>query len=121
VVPCLAGGYARSKGKKSEVPQREDHTGNENNEMTGKSTVPSTAQSPKRKKLYNPVIIPAWCKSCGICSAFCPKKVIGVNDMGTPVIEKPDECIGCRFCELHCPDFAITVKERSGNTQGKQS
>ena len=22
------------------------------------------------------------------------------------------QCIGCRFCEIHCPDFAITVSER---------
>jgi 2-oxoglutarate ferredoxin oxidoreductase subunit delta len=39
--------------------------------------------------------------------------------MGAPVIERPDDCIGCRFCELHCPDFAITVKERSGTGSTK--
>ena len=38
--------------------------------------------------------------------------MIGKNDAGEPVIERPDECIGCRFCEVHCPDFAITVIER---------
>jgi 2-oxoglutarate ferredoxin oxidoreductase subunit delta len=24
-----------------------------------------------------------------------------------------DGCIGCRFCEIHCPDFAITVSPRT--------
>jgi len=87
--------------------------------VTGKSRLPAEGKSKKSKKHYDPVIISAWCKACGICSEFCPKKVIGLNDMGAPVIERPDECIGCRFCELHCPDFAITVKERKpvGNTK----
>jgi 2-oxoglutarate ferredoxin oxidoreductase subunit delta len=82
--------------------------------VTGNSGNPLKEKSKSRKKQYNPVIISAWCKSCGICSEFCPKHVIGTNDMGAPVVERPDDCIGCRFCELHCPDFAITVKERSG-------
>jgi 2-oxoglutarate ferredoxin oxidoreductase subunit delta len=25
----------------------------------------------------------------------------------------PESCIGCKDCELHCPDFAIFVVERS--------
>ena len=64
------------------------------------------------KKSYNQIIFRDWCESCGICSAFCPKKVIGSDKTGAPVIEHPENCIGCRFCEIHCPDFAITVKER---------
>jgi len=80
----------------------------------------SSQRKPKiRKKHYDPGIINAWCKSCGICSEFCPQKVIGLNDMGAPVIERPDDCTGCRFCELHCPDFAITVKERQGTGRTK--
>jgi len=53
-----------------------------------------------------------WCKACGICMAFCPKKIILADKNGKPVVEEADKCIGCRFCELHCPDFAITVSER---------
>jgi len=97
------------------------HAGNKKIEMTVKSKSSAEKNAAKRKKAYTPVIIPAWCKSCGICSAFCPKKVIGCDDTGAPVIEKPDECIGCRFCELHCPDFAITVQERKRETQGNRS
>lgn len=87
--------------------------------VTGNPENPPKEKSKIRKKQYDPVIISAWCKSCGICSEFCPKHVIGTNDMGAPVVERPDECIGCRFCELHCPDFAITVKERSGSGGNK--
>lgn len=75
---------------------------------------PASKQEPgkKQKKLFDQRIFRDWCKSCGLCVAFCPKQVIGRDTTGAPVIEKPDACIGCRFCELHCPDFAITIKER---------
>jgi 2-oxoglutarate ferredoxin oxidoreductase subunit delta len=72
----------------------------------------------KRRARYHHVIFRDWCKSCGICSAFCPKKVIGRDETGAPVIERPEECIGCRFCELHCPDFAITVQEEQAASEG---
>jgi len=98
-----------------------EQAGNNKIAMTAKSKGLTEKNASKRKKSYIPVIIPAWCKSCGICSAVCPKKVIGLYDMGDPVIERPDECIGCRFCELHCPDFAITVKERNPEKKGNSS
>lgn len=73
----------------------------------------TTTPSPKRKKkLYDIAFYHDWCKACGICIAFCPKKIITPDKSGKPVIEEPDKCIGCRFCEIHCPDFAITVSER---------
>jgi 2-oxoglutarate ferredoxin oxidoreductase subunit delta len=28
------------------------------------------------------------------------------------VIEDVDRCTGCGWCELHCPDFAISVHGR---------
>jgi len=66
----------------------------------------------RQKASFDQIIFRDWCKSCGLCAAFCPKKVVRLDETGAPVIEQPDECIGCRFCELHCPDFAITIKER---------
>ena len=66
----------------------------------------------KGLKLFHQVIFYDWCKACGICIAFCPKEVFDRDEEGKPVIARPDECNGCRFCELHCPDFAITIKER---------
>ena len=69
-------------------------------------------ESRKSENRYIQTIFRAWCKSCGICAAFCPKSVIGLDNGRAPVIVRPDDCIGCRFCELHCPDFAITIIDR---------
>ena len=76
---------------------------------------PEKEKKRQSKERYEQIVFRDWCKSCGICSAFCPKKVIGRDERGAPVIENPDDCIGCRFCELHCPDFAITIRDRDGD------
>jgi 2-oxoglutarate ferredoxin oxidoreductase subunit delta len=75
-------------------------------------------QSGRAKKRYSQTVFKDWCKRCGICSAFCPKNVIGRDEYGGPVFERPEDCIGCRFCELHCPDFAITVEELDPDNEG---
>ncbi|MBI5015386.1 MAG: 4Fe-4S dicluster domain-containing protein [Deltaproteobacteria bacterium] len=54
-------------------------------------------------------IYEAWCKRCGICIAFCPKAVFDAAPDGRPVVARPQDCVGCRLCELRCPDFAISV------------
>lgn len=53
----------------------------------------------------------ALCKGCGICIALCPKKVFEADIEGKPVNERVDDCIGCRLCELRCPDFAVKVED----------
>jgi 2-oxoglutarate ferredoxin oxidoreductase subunit delta len=53
-----------------------------------------------------------WCKKCGICITFCPKKVLVPDDQGKPVVQNPEKCIQCMLCEIHCPDFAIEVEEK---------
>ena len=50
------------------------------------------------------------CKQCGICSALCPKQVLEQSYGSYPKVAHPDACIGCKLCELHCPDFAIEVE-----------
>jgi 2-oxoglutarate ferredoxin oxidoreductase subunit delta len=57
-------------------------------------------------KIY---IFKGWCKACGICSEFCPKKVLEPDSDGYPVVAHPDQCISCGLCEQMCPDFALTV------------
>lgn len=52
------------------------------------------------------------CKACGICISFCPKDVFSTDGYGKPVLEKLDQCIGCKLCEYRCPDFAIEVGEK---------
>jgi len=42
--------------------------------------------------------------------AFCPKKIIKADKNGKPEMTNAGKCTGCRFCEMHCPDFAITVE-----------
>ena len=71
----------------------------------------TTTTQGKKKILYRVKFFYEWCKSCGICSALCPKNVILLDEQGRPYIDIEENCIGCRNCEIHCPDFAITVKE----------
>ena len=56
------------------------------------------------------VINTAWCKGCGICAAFCPKKALEIKQEKV-VLANPDACIKCGMCELRCPDYAIFVRE----------
>lgn len=67
---------------------------------------------------------PVWvnvsrCKACDICVSMCPAGVLGMvsapNSILGSMIEVvvPEACIGCRDCELHCPDFAIYVADRA--------
>lgn len=64
----------------------------------------------EKKKSFSHLIRVKWCKGCGICVAFCPKKVLALHD-GKVAAERPEDCIGCRMCELRCPDFAIEIHE----------
>ena len=56
------------------------------------------------------VIKPEWCKGCGICVAFCPKKVLGLENEKIAILDG-DSCIKFGQCELRCPDYAIYLKE----------
>lgn len=70
-----------------------------------------------------PQNVPVWvdetrCKGCDICVSLCPSGVLGMRKDEHRVLGKiisvayPESCIGCRECELHCPDFAIFVADR---------
>ena len=78
---------------------------------SGKDAPPQEAQEQGLKKEYVVEIFRDWCKGCGICAEFCPKKCISMNEAGEPVVVRADRCTGCGWCELHCPDFAICVRE----------
>lgn len=56
-------------------------------------------------------IFKGWCKGCGICVAFCPKKALALDETGAPYVKDPSLCGRCGLCELRCPDFAITIAE----------
>lgn len=53
----------------------------------------------------------AWCKKCGICVEFCPKDVL-VMGAQSVVVANEEACIQCKLCEIRCPDFAITVRDK---------
>ena len=54
---------------------------------------------------------PSWCKGCGICEAFCPRKVLKIINDKVAVVDE-DSCIKCGQCELRCPDYAIWLEDK---------
>ncbi|WP_371371092.1 ferredoxin family protein [Sporomusa aerivorans] len=59
-----------------------------------------------------------WCKSCGICVAYCPKKVFALTEKKKLIIEKAEECVACKMCEYRCPDLAITITRKENQANG---
>ena len=66
---------------------------------------------------------PVWvntarCKACDVCVSMCPAGVLAMvpapnSTLGSMIsVVAAESCIGCKDCELHCPDFAIYVAER---------
>ena len=64
-----------------------------------------------KKKPFKININNKLCKGCGICVEFCPTNVLDLKKSKAEVVDF-DACICCMFCELRCPDFAITVEEK---------
>jgi 2-oxoglutarate ferredoxin oxidoreductase subunit delta len=80
-------------------------------DATDSSVSASQPTGQKRKQPKGRVIVYGkWCKECGICIAFCPRNVLAKAPDGSVLVANPDDCTACLWCELHCPDFAITVK-----------
>ncbi len=66
----------------------------------------------KQKKKVNAIRInDKWCKQCGICVEFCPREVLVIETRPIPTATDLANCTACRMCELHCPDYAISVEE----------
>jgi 2-oxoglutarate ferredoxin oxidoreductase subunit delta len=59
------------------------------------------------------------CKACGVCIELCPDKVFDIDQLGYPVLARPEDCSQCLLCELHCPDFAIEVRRRERKATDK--
>jgi 2-oxoglutarate ferredoxin oxidoreductase subunit delta len=58
------------------------------------------------------------CKGCLICVYVCEKMGPGIlkgsserTAMGGVLPVAEGKCLGCRWCERVCPDFAISVEE----------
>lgn len=50
-----------------------------------------------------------WCKSCGICSTFCPAGALALQPGDQVRIVDASNCTGCGLCERLCPDLAIEI------------
>lgn len=66
-----------------------------------------------------------WCKGCGLCIEICPKGVFNRADKISQrgfkeiIVRHPENCSGCLWCEMLCPDLVITVeteKEKASDT-----
>jgi 2-oxoglutarate ferredoxin oxidoreductase subunit delta len=62
-----------------------------------------------KAKLKEHRINSEWCKGCGICVAFCPKRVLALDEKDKAYTAAVENCIACKLCELRCPDLAIEV------------
>ncbi len=71
-----------------------------------------------KEKTIRHLIDKEWCKGCGICIHFCPKKVLEFDRIGKAEAVRPDDCIACKLCELRCPDLAIQIIENHGGKDG---
>jgi len=60
------------------------------------------------------VLNSAWCKGCGICVAFCPAKVLELENEKVRIIDE-EKCIQCGLCELRCPDYAIYLRGKKND------
>jgi 2-oxoglutarate ferredoxin oxidoreductase subunit delta len=79
--------------------------------MEPDASPPADHPEEKAQPEYRINIYRDWCKSCGICAAFCPRQCLSLDAEGNPMVDHAERCTGCRWCELHCPDFAICVRE----------
>jgi len=80
---------------------------------------PIALKSEKKREESKIDIYKAWCKACGICVAFCPTGALAKDETGSPYVKDIDQCIHCGWCEIRCPDFAITVEKK--NKEKKRS
>ncbi len=69
---------------------------------------------------YTISLIKERCKACELCSEFCPRNILELshdyNEKGyhyprLKIGKTFDDCSGCNFCEIVCPEFAIIVNK----------
>jgi 2-oxoglutarate ferredoxin oxidoreductase subunit delta len=60
-----------------------------------------------------------FCKGCGFCIEFCPKKVyelsgeLNKKGYAVPKAARPEDCSECGLCDRYCSDFAIVLEKES--------
>lgn len=66
------------------------------------------------------------CKACGLCIAFCPRKVLqpgeSVNALGYRATRyRGDGCIGCGICREVCPEPGVIAVHKADRARGLSS
>lgn len=56
----------------------------------------------------HPVINYKKCTACSSCVDICPMQVFA-KEGDKVVVKHPEKCIGCRACEVQCPQGAIEI------------
>ncbi len=78
----------------------------------------SVSRCMETAKKFSVIIDEDQCKGCLICVHVCESRggsILKESDKKTalggtlPVVD--GVCIGCRWCERYCPDFALNVEE----------
>ena len=81
----------------------------------------SYLQSMREERLADRInVYRRWCKSCNICVEFCPPHCLDTGSDGFPFLARPGKCIDCGWCEIRCPDFAITNSPLKKRVRSKQ-
>lgn len=66
-------------------------------------------------------VLNEYCKGCGYCVHFCPRKVLAFGTLRNaygafpPVAQKAEDCIKCGICATVCPEAAIELREEEKN------
>ncbi|MFX1254187.1 MAG: 4Fe-4S dicluster domain-containing protein [Promethearchaeota archaeon] len=73
----------------------------------------------EEKQTWEIHVIDDRCKGCEICITYCPvqhlelSKKFNAKGYHPPQVRTDSvDCLGCGFCQLVCPDFAIFIKEK---------
>lgn len=73
-------------------------------------------KSKKRKRKGKVFVNLNFCKGCGYCVEFCPRKVFTMSDSYCdrgyhfPEVTN-DNCIACKTCEMLCPEICLYVEK----------